>query len=177
MLRLILGASLCLWVGFGLNAHPEHFPNLPNIPAPAPEPEPLIQCQDQEIEMIPYSHRLGFDDVAKVTLHLFCVDNAYGRMVLDYEAEGVLTSKELTMSDTYTDSSCGHRHYFGSLASTSEDGYRFSVRLTDLDSEECYDMPFRWTAEVRSGFGWCGTMDSVMTLIEKPAASSWGMHL
>lgn len=177
MLRIILGASLCLWFGLNLNAHPENFPNLPSVPVPAPIAEPTILCQDQEIEMIPYSHRLGFDDVGQATLRVYCVDNVYGRMVLDYEANGVITSRELTVSDISTNSACGYRTYQGYLASANEEGFRFSVQLTDMNSGECYEAPFRWTAEVRSGFGWCGTMDSVMTLIEKPAPSSWRMHM
>lgn len=171
MLRHILGASLCLC--FNLIALTETIP-LPTQPfEPSyPSPEPVLLCEDQVIRFMPYSSMFHFKNVGEVTLSVYCVDNAYGRMVLDYEADGILTSKELTISSVAL-SNCGHHLYFGHYQSSAEGGYRFSVRLTDLASNTCHDIPFRWTAEVRSGYGFCGTGDSVMTLIEKPYEYHW----
>lgn len=67
--------------------------------------------------------------------------------------------------------SCGSVTYHANF-STGEGpatGARFSVSLTDHSARVCRDYhPFLWEAHVRSGFGWCGTMDETMELKGNP---------
>lgn len=49
------------------------------------------------------------------------------------------------------------------------DGNRIHLSLIDHSRRVCEDArPYVWEAEVRKGYGWCGTMDSVMRLGGNP---------
>ncbi|HXW60932.1 MAG TPA: hypothetical protein VEK06_05305, partial [Myxococcota bacterium] len=52
-----------------------------------------------------------------------------------------------------------------------EFGDRFHVFLEDHSAESCtHNIGKIWKAEVRRGFGWCGTMDAFMELTGIPVA-------
>ena len=46
---------------------------------------------------------------------------------------------------------------------------RVSIVLTDHSTRYCEDLrPYIWEAEVREGYGWCGTGDATMSLVGNP---------
>jgi hypothetical protein len=61
---------------------------------------------------------------------------------------------------------CGSKEYVAQLhAQDPVNGARISIVLRDHSNRLCHDLPANlWQADVREGFGWCGTMDSTMAL-------------
>lgn len=79
----------------------------------------------------------------------------------------------LRVSRTETDT-CGTVHYYADLSRTVDPdsravGARFHLHLADHSRRLCEDYkPFKWEADVREGFGWCGTGDATMGLQGNP---------
>lgn len=119
--------------------------------------------------------KYGFDSVnSDVTL---VINHEQTLLGLDYVHDSNPTHIDLVIVDINTDG-CGSRHIYARLnkeKSTSREaiGRRYSVHMTDHSQRRCRDMrKYLWEADVRSGYGWCGTMDSVMTLGGNPDLSN-----
>lgn len=68
------------------------------------------------------------------------------------------------------DAGCGSREYIANFRHAGTiGGERVTIVLTDHTNRVCKDfIPYRWEAKVRKGAGWCGTMDSTMTMVGNP---------
>lgn len=92
-------------------------------------------------------------------------------MTLEYVQNDLETFVTLEIYQTEIDA-CGSTHYYAKNAVRIKSpavGYRYNVHLTDHTTRRCRDLPaYKWEANVRSGFGWCGTGDAEMTLVGNP---------
>lgn len=135
------------------------------------------------------SSRGNFDLAGDVELTLNKIDSLPGEtvdrftMTLNFTMEDSQTQaiddvvKNLVVLNTYQDS-CGSTVYNAQISDIFNQGARsrsqfvgerFSVLLVDHATRKCKDLrPYRWEANVRSGYGWCGTMDAVMKLEGQP---------
>lgn len=112
--------------------------------------------------MIVDSAQGDFRELAAVTLTLTGTTGQEPTgMVLEYGEEKV----ELTISESLNED--GVMHYWATLANENPTGERFSVSLTETSSSTGTTEK-TWQASVRSGFGWCGTMDSTMEISGYP---------
>ena len=83
---------------------------------------------------------------------------------------------ELAVVDV-TEDECGSTIYHASLMQMDymyrpfdpNNQARFSLTLVDHSTRLCEDYkPNLWEANVREGWGWCGTMDSTMEAVGNP---------
>jgi hypothetical protein len=86
-------------------------------------------------------------------------------LTLDYLIDDAPEHVVLNVYNVELDA-CGSKHVYARL--TGEDavgGARYNVHFVDHATNTC-DMvrAWLWEADVRMGFGWCGTGDSTMTL-------------
>ena len=104
--------------------------------------------------------RYDFAGLEKVELLvLFDDESKTGIMLLTYGEQ-----KEALEVVSATDSN-GVRSFVARLPDTNANGARFSIILEDSIAS---DGQRTWSASVRKGFGWCGTMDSTMELLGTP---------
>lgn len=101
-----------------------------------------------------------------VELHQVPLDNLVGN-----DAPRMIELEVTTVEEI----ECGSRMIYASLPQADVDPEdhpimaRFSVALTDHTTRVCDDqVPNVWIANVREGYGWCGTMDASMTLLGDP---------
>jgi hypothetical protein len=95
-------------------------------------------------------------------------------MILEYIQDGQDNRVELQIFRAEEDS-CGSLNFWADYGNNSGGpdfmGGRYNVHFVDHTKRVCEDAPLSlWEAEVRSGYGWCGTMDSVMTLRGNPGS-------
>ena len=102
------------------------------------------------------------------------VDHSSSTMTLNYVLEGQPTQVELELTLVDKDE-CNRTYYDARLKTQNSNGMteRYSVRLVNRDNTTCSEYGLRyhayaWTAEVRKGYGWCGTMDATMSLVGNP---------
>ena len=96
-------------------------------------------------------------------------------MILTYSlednAQAQNIEKQYVISKKTVDG-CGSIHYTAQLlqdANQENQQERGSIELIDHTQRKCKDYrPFKWDAKVHSGFGFCGTMDTVTDLIGNP---------
>jgi hypothetical protein len=116
--------------------------------------------------------KFGFQSVTSdVTI---TISPAATYMALDYTQGGQPRTVQLKITKTEA-GDCGSTHVYASLENTERDargiatGPRYSVHLVDHSTRTCRDRKlYMFEATVRSGFGWCGTGDSTMTLRGNP---------
>ena len=85
-------------------------------------------------------------------------------MMLEYVQNGMTTVATLNIFDVLTDS-CGAQFINAGYADATPNGPRYNVHLIDYTGDTCgTPRAWLWEANVREGFGWCGTMDSTMML-------------
>lgn len=116
-----------------------------------------------------------FNDAANVILTLTQRDG-------DKEPSGLLlrydvVSKEETFEyqrvlkvGNISNDDCGAIHYVANLPNQDDpaNGLRVTVHLIDYSSSKCESQNSPWVAEVREGYGWCGTFDARMELEGTP---------
>ena len=112
------------------------------------------------------------EDVYSIVLDFLLLDRLNSGDVIE-------VSKNLVVVNSYVDN-CGSTVYDAQLSDVFTTGARakvqqphvgerFSVTLVDHSTRLCEDYrPYVWEAHVRSGYGWCGTMDSVMKIVGNP---------
>ncbi len=128
---------------------------------------PIMESNDMEIS----SPRFGFADLERVDLVLTQRDQS-----------GAPTGMKLTLEDSQSNTpavvwlevvrvepaGCGSTRYIASLPAKKgkkEMAARFSVNLVDHTLRRCMDkVAGLWEASIRSGYGFCGTMDASASL-------------
>lgn len=130
--------------------------------------------QDQEVfeaTMSLTKARYSFEDVEQVVLQLAKQGGAATHMTVEFKKGEQQEYYDLSVTDAQPDEN-GCMTYYASLESENPDvlfGKRFSVNLVDYSTCNHSDnQAGLWRAWVRSGFGWCGTMDATMELSGNP---------
>jgi len=138
-----------------------------------------------EADMKLIQTHLGFEKVSDVKLTLtrrdigILVPNSkYTGIQITYlNADNMGQSRRASYTLKITQAEkdgCGSTTYYAQLnrdhsANPKEIGARYNISLTDHSERICKDLRlFRWEAQVRQGYGWCGTMDSTMELGGNP---------
>ncbi len=142
---------------------------------------PVVLGTASNMEII--STRFGFEKVQSV--HMTLSSDASDRKATAIQVEmNFLNAEEemenrkviLEVTDIEVDS-CGSKMIFarlpqvqvgeGEVDPINVQG-RFSVALTDNTERQCMDRQPNWEAEIREGYGWCGTMDATMRVAGIP---------
>lgn len=134
---------------------------------------PMLTAFDMEITDAQY----GFEKAERVDLTLTKRDGqkkATGIILsVDYAHSNAPVVNELKITDIRKDS-CGSTVYSARLEDKKGNKgmeARMNVTLVDHAARLCDDYkPFRWEADVRQGYGWCGTGDATMSLQGEPEA-------
>jgi hypothetical protein len=133
------------------------------------------------------SARNGFEKIRKVQLELTkrSGESQPSGMTIKYLAPSpstsgdsyVLRKTDLVIEETSQDN-CGSTYYQAHLPlqqgngedrGREEMGGRFNITLVDHSTRLCKDyQEYLWEANVREGYGWCGTVDAVMQLKGNP---------
>jgi hypothetical protein len=174
-MKTLLAVGLLCFTAVGANASVDYVKGVPTM----------------EAQMVKTGQGRGFFGVSKAKLTLTEDDYGVQGMILKYKtpamaypADGELpyssrtVTKMLDVTDV-KDEGCGSVSYTarlrnevsvgGETDASSVQGERFSVHLVDHTARRCRDYTGpKWVAEVHSGFGICGTMDSHMTLEGNP---------
>lgn len=127
---------------------------------------PVLGAFDMEI----LSSQLGFKKVDRVDMVLTSKDGVpgYTGLWVTLDEEGVPRKVSLVVTAIEKDSICGSVRYYASLPQTDSEGRRFNIVLTDHSDRFCKDLRPIWEATVREGSGWCGTMDSAISVEGAP---------
>jgi len=117
--------------------------------------------------------RYNFEGVAQVTLKLVKQGDTATNILVEFKNGEQDVFYDLSVTDAQPDES-GCMNYYASLKSENPDvlfGQRFSVNLIDYSTCNHSDIEAGiWQASLRSGHGWCGTLDSTMELRGNPRA-------
>ena len=151
----ILGLFVAASAAFGVSPHPDF-------------EYPTLRADDMKVIDAAY----GFKDVRRFDLVLTKKRSALkptGMVALITEDHASLPRHvTLEITDSTRDA-CGSVTYIASLKDSRPMAGRFSVVLHDHTFRKCRDFkPARWEAEVREGFGWCGTGDATMEVAGNP---------
>jgi hypothetical protein len=157
------------------------------IPAMATQASAVYNPEwERPIETAPMAitqSRMGFQSVQAAQVTLTRKDGATQEgptgMILEYTQDAsqdqAKVIRDLVITQRIVDE-CGSIHYTATLpqiylgVGEGRQGHaRFIVSLADHSHRTCADSPANgWEASVRQGFGWCGTMDSTMSLVGTP---------
>lgn len=128
---------------------------------------PVMESIDMEIT----DTRFGFADLERADLVLTQRDGSSvpTGMKLTLENSQSNTPAVLWLEVTSVEpAGCGSTRYIANLPATKSKkamGKRFSVNLVDHTFRRCMDkVAGQWEASIRSGYGFCGTMDATAYL-------------
>ncbi len=129
---------------------------------------PILGDHDMKIE----AAQFGFEDVTQAGLTLTKRDGQTEPtgILVNLNDGGAVRSIQLTITSIEKDASCGSVRYVASLGKQSKSmGARFNVVLEDHTTRVCDDArPGIWEANLREGYGWCGTGDATLYLVGNP---------
>lgn len=128
---------------------------------------PVMESNNMEIT----EARFGFEDLERADLVLTQRDgsSAPTGMKLTLENSQSNTPTVIWLEVVHVEpAGCGSIRYVANLPTTKTKkamGKRFSVNLVDHTHRLCMDkVAGQWEASIRSGYGFCGTMDSTASL-------------
>lgn len=134
---------------------------------------PVMEIRNAEV----LSSSYGFAGAEAVNLIMTRRDGSPHKLGFIFEAKalvgGALTPVryELEVNDIYKEDD-GSTVYLASLPQKIlEEGAGHRVNLTLIDHSTSNDGNYRdsqWEASIRDGYGWCGTMDSVIEFVGSP---------
>lgn len=123
-----------------------------------------------EATMSVVAARNGFEGVQDVFLTLIKDGEMTSAFTVEFEKNGEEVNYYLDVINAEADEN-GCMNYQARLRKPGDEpyGHRFSLNLVDYSTCNHSDGEAgTWQASVRSGYGWCGTMDSTMELRGNP---------